>query len=462
MNTSNDRDEKMGHEDGQEWQSADFSWDSMKEGIFEKILEEDPQFFEEKRRRRLSIWLWFSTVGLLVVGIGFWQWAGHSPSNRAVPSPHSPIQQKAAPAIAQGATNPNSTSNAQPEQGEAKASEAQPTPTTNQKGQKSGQIGIASKPISKEKTTQNTGAGLGIFEQKIIEKPQAAEAPSTTADLSVAAILPENIAVLGIVPFPIVPKLPKLPNRPLSEAPAKTPPEKGQWRLAVLGGGQASFSKYSGRTEVVGLRNDHSSAYLGYHLGVDAWMPLRKNNYLILGMGRQVSEQKIDIQTQREVDYLYANTLVSVTHYVVGGRMENHYADVHGKATENNRLLKYNRFVSTQVLLGFGKTFGTKNWQFSPFVGGSAGFFSNTDGKTIANDRSILNYKAPDIYNRVQWAAFGGFELDRKLSEHVSILLRYRFDQQWNNASKEPNMKLKFAYHSISFGAAYRFLQTDK
>lgn len=48
MDSANNRDKSTSHLQEKGWNDPTLNWDDMKDGIFEKILEEDPAYFDKK------------------------------------------------------------------------------------------------------------------------------------------------------------------------------------------------------------------------------------------------------------------------------------------------------------------------------------------------------------------------------------------------------------------------------
>ncbi|MCC6727137.1 MAG: hypothetical protein IT258_21720, partial [Saprospiraceae bacterium] len=97
-------DDANGRKDGQGWDDPAFSWENMQDGIFGKIVEEDPDFFKEKRRRRVPIWFWFCAAALAGGGLVF-TISSKMGNGSQVLTPNQPVPTKpttqAEPAVAQ-------------------------------------------------------------------------------------------------------------------------------------------------------------------------------------------------------------------------------------------------------------------------------------------------------------------------------------------------------------------------
>ncbi|MBI1228016.1 MAG: hypothetical protein GC192_22480 [Bacteroidetes bacterium] len=465
MDSINDRDDKMSRQNGHEWETDAFSWDNMKDGIFEKILEEYPQFFEEKRRRRILIWFWFGAAVLLLGGGGFFLLNEQGKSVKSSAPFTKPNLEKTGKSAASAVANQPATSIEKSELEEKnKIPHVLTTVPTDVNSPVSPSVKTKANRIvsiddSANLFTQKASPTPALFDTVTIAEPNTIGpvSQSEKIDLTVPSVVAMVWKPLvNPIAFPqLETTLVSLPDDPIAE---QQESQKGKWRFAATGGILASFSGYSGSSAAATLRNDHTSPYPGYHLGLDAWAPLGKKSYLQLGLDRQVASQNIDIYTERPVDILQKNVLVHLVHYVVGGRTEGTYGDTLVTAIQKNRLVHYNSFKSVQLQAGYVRVFERQHWVFSPFAGLAGGLLTSAEGVTVAVDKSIFAYNnAAPIFERFQFKTLAGMELERKLNGQISLLLRYRFEKQWNNASTEVGLELRPSYHLLSIGIAKRW-----
>lgn len=462
MDYTNNREEKNNRPPRQEWDDAAFSWDNMKDGIFENILAEDPQFFEEKRKKRMPIWFWFSAGLLLLGGIGFWLLHTNeepiSPELPAavpveeVPVMNQPIATSSEPdkAIREKHSQPNETK------------VDSPNNPANRIKQMNGLSTSGSIPLAAfGKTTQVEAVGSDSLPNgfsHIQKKDSVVNEPVDEPENlrpNASALLALKLETLNIDPSTPSLVLPVLVEKQNNEGGGDETEELGKWRIAATGGSIFSFAKYSGTSAAAALRNDNTSPYFGYEYGLTAIKPLANNNSLLFGLNRQVAYQNIDIYTEREIQTLQKNVLLSITHYAVGGRTSETYGDTVVQDTQKTWLVQYNEFKSVQAEFGFAKNISLKKWSVSPLVGIAAGLVTHQDGRTVAADKSVFEFNADNaIVQRFQFKTWAGLEVGRKLTERVSLLFRYRFDKQWNNASAEKDLVLRPANHEVSLGVA--------
>lgn len=457
MDSDKSRDKNSEHQPRQEWEDPAFSWDEMKDGIFGKILDEEPDFFEEKPRRRFIVWFWVGTAVLLLSGLGVWQFAGVEPSDSHNPAVNAPVE-KQAPANTPVAKVPHLPI----ENGLPTKEEETTAPTARQ----------SNAPSSADQSE--------IRPFKVLQENPAESAPSEESPESVAVVeeeasafnqlqeveaperfeieVPSHLDALW-QPLKIESSIPQLPDAIFAESEnGNSDQVRGQWEIAALGGAVLSFSQYQGNSAVVNLRNDHTSAYFGYQFGVDISAPLSEKSYLVFGLNRQVVYQNIDINTVRMVEVLQENTLLHVTHYVVGDRASEVFGDTLVAGIERNRLVNYNEFKSVQAHAGYARDFKKENWLFSPFAGLAVGMIDHQEGLTVAEDKSIFSYNQDNpVLSRFQLNALAGANIERKLAGDLSLVFQYRFNQQWNNASAENGLALRPASHYFSAGVAKRW-----
>ncbi len=89
--STQNRNDADGLDKGKGWEDPAFSWENMQDGIFGKIVEEDPDFFKEKRRRRVPVWFWFCVAILAGSGLIYTLVEDGGSSKNSIPSqPFSP------------------------------------------------------------------------------------------------------------------------------------------------------------------------------------------------------------------------------------------------------------------------------------------------------------------------------------------------------------------------------------
>ncbi len=450
MDSANNRDKSTSHLQEKGWNDPTLNWDDMKDGIFEKILEEDPAYFDKKRKRRIPGWIFFFGVIFISSTIGYLFKNKEIISRPVQPTIQgSPEAKKKTPVIA---ANPKQTieeevNNIDTEiffsNNKIKNTTTTTTTTTNSLNH-----------IQKQKNESPINRSKLFYTQAKEEH----ENIIVTEKTAINKTQPSPIIYAPIIPLEIKIQSPRLNISTIystKNTALRQESKNFKWKIAATGGPVYSSSKYTGNSLAVEMRNENSSPYFGYQLGIDSWIPLKKNNFLSIGIAHQTLFQNIDIYTERQVDTFIQNVLIEVTHYRVGGRSENAFGDTTLQAVEKNWLVNYNEFKTVQLKTGYGKVFNYKKWRISPFAGLLTGWHTNMTGKTVAEDKSIFAFdKKNSILNKFQLQSFIGVEMERSLSNKTSLSFRYRFDKQWNNASTESYMKLKPVLHIFSIGVS--------
>jgi hypothetical protein len=449
---------------GQGWEDPAFSWDNMRDGIFEKVVKEDPDFFKEKRRRRVPIWFWFCAAILAGGGLFYSLNKGSEPTKPSIPSqPNKSAitsekdRQVAANTQVEVAhqaesltafetiTNPTTSS--------------RPKAKSNRTNMLSGQIKSA--VFNQIQPLQNQG---NFVDNQDIAKQSSsmvplAEAPIETTEIEKPIELnlgqkTAKLSILGISPLTVHTKTPSVHLVALPVIVPQKEKEKYSWSILATSGGLISGSKYTGSSGSVALRNGHSSPWFGYQYGVGIGASIAKKGQLFLNLNRQVAYQNIDISTIRRVEKTIPNALLSVERFVVGNRVIETHGDTTVGATEKNRLVHYNEQKSLQGQLGYAWSLNRKYWHFSLNSGLAIGYVTKQDGFTVAEDGAILgfNNNSP-IFRNFQFAPFAGLGIERDLGRRFAINMNYQIQKQVNNASLEASTQFTPVFHSLSLGA---------
>ncbi|MCC6726293.1 MAG: hypothetical protein IT258_17430, partial [Saprospiraceae bacterium] len=264
-----------------------------------------------------------------------------------------------------------------------------------------------------------------------------------------------TLSLLEIQPFLIPVIAPQLQFQPLEIGEKEPKPERRDWSLAAMGGTVVSFSKYSGSSPSGVLRNDHSSPWFGYQYGLSGNAPIGKKSNLVLGIGRQVAFQNIDISTERML--LDTVPVVHTNYFVVGGRTNSTTKDTVVNATERNRLVHYNEMRTLQGQLAWSRNFGKGKWSFVPQTGLTIGYVTKAEGFTVAADGAIMAFgKSNPIFRKLQFGGFVGMNVERNLTTRLSAVLNYQLHKQWNNASTEQNLAFRPVHNNLSIGLRIR------
>ena len=459
MDSAKNRGGKNGHHPGHEWEDAAFSWDNMKDDIFQKIEEEEPQFFEEKRKRRIPLWIWGSATALLLGGFGFWLLR----TNQTNVQTEKPVMVPSSPAKAQKPIAIISDQPAEEKKEDHLPGESIVALNENQSpGHRSDDV---VPDEEKNETTVQKDAQFTFNKTKVAAtttnyltgnrdstNPQARSSfhqKNLTSTLS-------SLPTLPLPPFNARAEQPALHLKTFPKP--NSTKEKAPWKIVLSGGSLFSFAKYSGSSAAATLRNNNSSPYFGYQYGLDAWMPLSNKDYFTIGINRQVTYQNIDISTQVAFDTTLQDVLLSTTHHVVGNLTEDRVGDTTVTAVTNYRLVEYNEFKTVQLQAGYARVFQRNDWQISPFVRMAVGILTDTNGRTVAADQSIFAFDQKNpINNRFQISTQAGVAIERQLNQQYAVFFQYSLGQQWNNASKETDLTLRPASHSFSLGVSKKF-----
>lgn len=451
-------DKNTSHNNHQGWDDAAFDWDNMKEGIFEKILEEEPQFFEEKRKRT-PVWWWAGVAVLLIGGCCFWLNVEEENIVTEIPVTPAPLKDQSPIAEKKEASLPYKTiteisANTTPAQTSKTILTSEITAPLNE---------IANPVLSEKTNVSNYSIPLGNPSQKVPTQqrndeivPLNTSNPLTLKTLSSLPIKPINIHQL--IPLVlntwIVDSDPKT-NEDQDSSEVK---EKGHWKVAALGGSLLSVSKYSGSSEAAALRNDHTSPYFGYHYGVETWMPLNSKNYVMVGLNRQSIFQNIDYQNEVSFDTTLKDVHLNTTYNLVGGASTETFGDTTVTAVKKYGLVDYNEFKSVQLQLGYARVFQKEKWSVSPFINMAAGWLTQTRGGSINADSSIFKFNDNQpVTKRFQFSTQAGVAVERLLNDHFSLQFQYRLDQKWGNISQEDNLVIRPTFHYFSLGVVKKW-----
>ncbi len=452
MDHTTNRDDDKDRSRSEDPQDPAFAWDDMKAGIFERIRAEDPHFFEQRRRRRIPLWLWIGAAALLLGGAAYWCRPGDRPAggptlpHRPDPMPasdHRPVATDTRPPGVEIRTT--ETPPAPPETSARKARGNRPPQVP---GTRAG-----NRPVG-EAASRRPENGPAA-ERKELRRPGTGE----PARLASPPIRP--VTMRHTPPGAAGPAWQAAPPRLAAGPPAtQDGPQAGPQRapriITLTGGPSVSGTGYGGSSAAAGLRNGHSTPVSGYRLGLEAWLPLGAGGHLLLGLDRQAHRQYIDISTERPFDTLLQDIVLATTHHIVGNILSDTRGDTLVTAIQKNRLAKYNRFRTVQVQAGYARTVAVGKWFLRPYAGLSAGYLIRQDGWTVAADRSIFPFgNADPILRRLQLKAMAGAQAERPLPGPFSLVLRYQADKAWTNNSLEQDLKWRPATHSFSVGLAW-------
>jgi len=490
---------------GAPWEDSSFAWDQMQDGIFDKIKEQDPTFFGKERERR-PVWLFWVLGLLLIGGLVFYIFS---------PTEDSEIDT----VKLQDAVAKNNTGNEPKDQSFADADKSNSstierkgseyTPGNKMAAQSFGQKGsTVSQSItqkvqaeSSQKNLKNdlNKDNLSVSEDRIepldkesnkglkndefidnsvseADEKGIKDLPFTNASNPSAKYpiqndqFPRNddqksflpITIMSARPLKGIVHIADLPNlhllSPTLTYSTKESRSNRNWTYSMSGGIVWSSFNYKGNSPSAELLNQNTKPYIGFRMGIDARAPLGKKSYLQIGLEQEQGYEYLDVAFQREVEVTKENVLLSVTHYLVGKRSVSHFGDTTVMGIEKTTLKQYNTFSSSRINLGWATAFDFGSWELRPNIGLKVGWLKQNSGRTVTDDFSMRKYSASNpIYTRWQFMTHTGIEIERRLNERLGLFMGYQYSKQWNNASLQPNLSLRPAFHSCSLGLSYRW-----
>ena len=441
-------------------------WENMKDGIFEKVLAEDPDFFERRRRRRGVIW--FGSLTLVVIAIVLSVFLVKDLTEQ--PVDQTPSTNSSALDVAQADSK-------EPSQNFVHSAVADKSAIANIESDSEMALrnGEKSLVIAESAVDQNQSAGqpLQIDEIRnagindvtsVTEVGESAQ--QSTGSITAETVRREQINHERLKAVPYASFEYSTDEALVRDAHQTTPTEatmnleqsnddqkvSGTWRLFAAGGWATSSTRLAGNSTAVGLRNDNTTAHQGFHIDLGVEAPLGKSLFAIASMSYQQSLQEIDISTEREVEVTKRNVLLHVTHFVVGNRSSEVYGDTTVIGIEKNRLHYTNTYRWVHLNAGAGYRYTRAGWSVSPTLGAAFGRMW-AQGYTVANDGAIIPIDGENaIYRAESYKLWGGVAVERAITSQLNLSLGYRFDKQLNNASSEEGVEFKPLFHRVSVG----------
>jgi hypothetical protein len=454
-------------------QQDPLSWDEMKDGIFGKVLENDPEYFTtpKKKRRGLLILLPVAAA-LLIVALYALSGVTVSPGTTTqdgtadnVSELNETNEQAESATRSFGSSRESDPAAIDEPNVQVIAEQTRTTSTIVDTGTiPNNRTTTANEPENDRSSTSTTDdtdnsmlkeAALSDKAQRKLETPQGQ--PSRMKFQPLAPLdriqsrsgLSHAHTYNGMTTHDLPVILPDLTE----DRDTKTCP----WELNASAGGLFSSTPLSGKSRSVTLRNDHSSALFGFTGSISANYRIARSTNLHVGLSYAQAYQNIDIATEREIEVTETEALLHVRHFVVGSRRIETYGDTIVNAIEKNRLAYTNTFRWLHLSLGAGHTFELNKWHLSPSIGASLGKLWS-EGYTVAADGQILKYdKANPVYAQHSFKVWVALALTRQLNDRMAFNIAYRIDKQLNNASLESDVVFKPVLHQLEVGLALRF-----
>jgi hypothetical protein len=488
--STNDGGNNINRKQSHEWEHSSFAWENIKDGIFEKIETEDPHFFSKERRPKLALWVIAGAAFILLSGAAIWTVTLNHDVGRAhyvgpdqfddFPIVESPLNDSLSSisllksieiqstvtsgreAIKRSSTdityeeNKSAAHRVEESRLNFTASDIKTILTDKPDSYSGNKTQLVHSKLAADKIqnlNDNQTIPIHIEGLQVIDIADPQAPNSRLVEFS-------HITQISMTGFAVNYPRPSLhqPTPAIFTKHANNLKNKTIWNVSLQSGAILSFSKYQGTSSVAEIRNDNTSASFGYQYGLVARATMPSTYFLIIDVNRNVTYQNIDVYTERTVDVELEGALLEINHFVVGDRTSFRYGDTTVAGLEQNRIVNYNSLKSINGGIGIGRIIGMNAWTFSPSLGVSFGLMTSTEGYTVAEDKSIIYYNNDNpIHNAFQFRTWVGFEFARQLSDRISLLVGYRFDKQWNNASVEPNLVLRPGYHRLTIGASLKF-----
>ncbi len=417
-----------------EWEDPSLRWEEMEAGIFEKIVAEDPQFFDRRRKRRLLFWWSFCALTVLVGGLLGWylQQDFSVPATQEIDRPIPGMQDEAPPIVMKEA------------------------PVQSQTAERIIPQVVSTGPIAERASiTQQSQPNSGHQTPSTTEERAEANATSHSAmrKMAVAQVLNNSIPLIEDKEPPHIEL--NIQMLPPTATPQKK--ERSKALLAAYGGGIYSNSEYEGPSFAGALRNTFTSPLFGYEFGVEWRQPLMSHSEIGLGVGYQSVFQNIDSYTERQVPVEVTNAVVEITHFRVGDRTSYEHGDVTTAGTEKNRLVQYNSQRNLLLSAKWNQQVQWRSWRVRASAGVIGLKTMQTEGRTLAADGAIIAYDQENpILHSWQLQSQLGLMISRPLNAKVALEVGYQWRRQWSNTSLEDGLIWRPDVHFLGAGMTIR------
>lgn len=392
----------------QQQENSPWSWEAMQDGIFQKITDVDPGFFEEKKKRRIPPMLWVMLLCCITMGIGFMAYQYSSVNAIATTGPgydgklaleaaaNMPVQHRA-PAAAWSSVRPRATvpGYITPEPGSA-ADSKEPVSIASPK------LLTISKGVAEIRLPLEPGAEGSEF--------HTSEAHASLTALSALPIaMPvTQQSISSVIPGSMVQKY--------------SSGEGSVNHLAIFYTGSFSNGHLTGDSPATKLRNATTSARFGMGAGFRFNKEYAQHFGWYFSGVYQKYIQTIDVFTQRRVDYLLRNAVVGVNSYLGSNRSEVIYKDTLVKATESNRLISNHITHYLSAGSGFTKSFSKGPWKVQVLLGAEMQYLMHQRGFTIAEDFGIIPAdKLPNGTRSLHFSLSSAMSIERSLGHQFAV-----------------------------------------
>jgi len=443
-------------------QMPDFAWEQMKDGIFDKIEAEDPDFFKEEKKRRYPFLIWFGGSAFVLTLIAQ-IWVMEANSAPTILSAFPILESTAIPKLQQDLETPNDLSASPSSSVVTAAVEQVRTNSTKTKRFPQSNVESVNNVENVSLILENTekrdvfAANIEQSEEAIDPVQTALENTSTDSNLSIEVLSMLSQKSQSLVfdrPISIRSNAVPLPSNKKEEQPTL----ERKRSLIFSTGALWSSSRLGGSSDAVGYRNDFSSNQFGAGFELAYQTQLRKGVGLIFILGHQRLYQHIEADYTREVETTLEDVVLHIDRQLISGQEEVSIGDTTVTSIERNQLVTTNTQSLWQVGVGFSKRFSYTNWHFRPTVALVGGRRANTQGYTISEDGAIDRFdSSTPLLNRWYWNTRFGLGIDRSLSENLFLTIQYQAEKQWANGSSEREIVWKPLRHGLSLGIGFRW-----
>lgn len=177
--------------------------------------------------------------------------------------------------------------------------------------------------------------------------------------------------------------------------------------------------------------------------------------YVSTGLNYNKYKTKFELNDTITHTYLVENAHTRSTKNIVTGKTIDLYEDVEVQALSSRRVRHYNQFNTLSIPLIIGKQFNHNKLLYNIGLGSDISLFNQSQGKTLRADKVIKYSKSATepYHNKVQFSTLLELGIGLALGNHIEIITNFRHK---NNISNWGNDELIVKPQALSLGAGFR------
>jgi len=200
------------------------------------------------------------------------------------------------------------------------------------------------------------------------------------------------------------------------------------------------------------------TGFLSNYLSISYSRIFANNFYLSAGVAYNKYKTKFELSDTITQTYFVENAHTQVVENIVTGKTTNVFEDIEVDAPTLRKVRHYNSFEALNLPITIGKQFSYKKLTYTIGLGSAFSIYNWSEGKTLRNNE-VITYSKSDpkpYHNKIQIASLFETGLALNINKHIKITTNFRYKKYLLNWAND-ELIVKPKAFMLGTGLAFTF-----